>query len=62
MAVSKSFLCPLEKIPWLQIWDNLELLFYGTLCVLIKIASYYVFPRNRDMHSDAISSIIIWTL
>ena len=42
-AVSNSFLSPLEKIPWLQIWDNLVCFcFYiknGILCVVIRIAS-----------------------
>ena len=42
-AISNSFLSPLEKIPKLQILDNLgDFLFYienGVLCVLIRIAS-----------------------
>ena len=24
LAVSNSFLSPLEKLPWMQIWENLE--------------------------------------
>ena len=40
MAVSNSFLGPLEKNPWLQIWENLGcFLFYtenNMLCVLIR--------------------------
>ena len=41
-AVSNSFLSPLERIPQLQIKNNLLVFFYignGILCLLIRIAS-----------------------
>ena len=43
IAVSNSFLSPLENIQQLQLWDNLVFFFFhienGVLCVFIRITS-----------------------